>query len=106
MCIEDIRLGRQTNWTEANVAVGVTSGNLVAAAPNRVVLIFSPPAAGTVTFSSISPVVAGAGFALNSSGLPIVMNIETWGGGVQAAWFAIASVATSIQVGQGILAQQ
>lgn len=106
MCIEDVRLGRQSIWSENNVPVGIASGNLCAASPNRVALVFSPPLAGTVTISTISPVVSGVGFALNAGGLPLMLNIRDHGQMVTQAWFAIASVATSIQVGADILAQQ
>lgn len=105
MCMEDIRLGRQSLWTETNTAVGIASGNLVAGSPTRDVLIFSPPLAGTVTISTVSPVVAGVGFALNAGGLPLMLNIRDHGAMVTAAWFSIATAATSIQVGQGLLAQ-
>jgi hypothetical protein len=106
MCMEDIRLGRQDLFTETNVPVANVSGSLVSPGPNCITLIFSPPLAGTVTISTISPVVSGVGFALNAGGLPLMFNIRDHGALCNKPWFAIGSVATSIQVGVGLLAQQ
>jgi hypothetical protein len=103
--MEDVRLGRLTAVAETNVAVGAASAQIVAASPTRTVLIFSPPVAGSVTLSTIGPVVLNTGFQLNAGGLPLMLNVEDHGTFVSQAWFGIASAPTSIQVGQGLLAQ-
>lgn len=106
MCMEDVRIGRAALFSETQVAIGVASGNVVAASPNCFALVFSPPAAGTVTLSTNTPVVAGAGFALNANGLPLMLNIKDHGAMVTKAWFGIGSGATTIQVGQAIMPLQ
>ncbi len=106
MCMEDVRIGRLANFAESNVAVGVASAQVVAASPNCYALMFSPPAAGTVTLSTITPVVAGVGFSLNAGGLPLLLNIKDHGAMVTKAWFGIATGATTIQVGQSIMGLQ
>lgn len=106
MCIEDIRLGRLTAVSEVNVAVGVASAQVIAASPLRTELIFSPPVAGSVSLSTISPVVLNTGLQLNAGGPPIALNIRDHGQLCSQAWFGIASGATSIQVFSGILSVQ
>jgi len=106
MCMEDYRLARAALFTESQAAVGVASSQIVANTPNCTMIIFSPPAAGTVTLSTINPAVALQGFQLAAGQPPLVISYLTHGAMCTKAWFAIASGATTIQVGQAVMPLQ
>lgn len=103
MCMEDVKIGRAALTSETQVAIGVASGNVIAASPNCFCLIFSPPAAGTVYLTTNGPAVVGVGLALTANAGPIILTLELHGALVTKAWFGIASGATTIQVFQSIM---
>lgn len=106
MCMEDVRIARQALWTESQAAIGIASAQILASAPNTFSIIFSPPASGTVTVSTISPVVSLAGFLLSAGIPPLKLNLLFDGAIVTKTWFGIGSVATTIQIGQSIMPLQ
>lgn len=92
MCMEDIRLGRQMGASETNPLCGVTSTVLVSADSNRVALTIYPPTSGTVTISTIDPVVATVGIILSPGDHPIHYNIKDDGRIVTKGFWGIHSV--------------
>lgn len=104
MCMEDVRLGRQAAFSEADVAVGVVSVQLLTAAPTRFSLVLGAPLVGTFTFSTTSPVVSGVGLQLTAGQPPIILNVKDHGQMVVQTWFAICSGAgQTCFVGQTLL---
>lgn len=104
MCIEDVRLGRASLFSETDVAVGVVSVQAIAAAPTRFSLLLGPPLVGTVTYSTGNPAVSGVGLNLSAGQPPIRLNVKDDGMCVAMAWFAICSGAgQTVFVGSALL---
>ena len=107
MCLEDVRIGRGALYTETVVAVGLTSTQVVTASPNCFSLVLGAPLTGTMTFSTVSPVVSGVGLNLSAGQPPIKLNLELDGAGCTKNWYAICSVAAQqVYVGQSVYAGQ
>jgi hypothetical protein len=91
MCMEDVRIGRRSAFSEAVVAVGLTSVQVVAASPTRFSLVLGAPLVGTFTFSTNTPAVSGVGLQLTAGQPPIVLNVKDHGLAVTQNWYAICS---------------
>jgi hypothetical protein len=107
MCMEDVRIGRRAAFTEADVAVGVVSVQLIVAAPNRYSLVLGAPLVGTFTFSTNTPAVSGVGLQLTAGQPPINLNVRDHGQMVTQGWYAICSGAgQTCFVGSTLLSDQ
>lgn len=91
MCMEDIRLGRQTVTMEVPISLTNASQAFLERDLFRTVLILWPPPSGTTTFSINSPVVVDQGITVPSGSPPVVLNIKDHGDIVTRQWFAIHS---------------
>lgn len=99
MCMEDVRIGRETNATDIIVVVASTPTQLVGGSSKRYCLIFSPPTAGRITIGRDSNHVSdGGGLVLAAGCDPLVLTIQDHGDLVRGPWYA-ANDGTSRTVG-------
>lgn len=102
MCIQDYAIGMGLFTSEKVVAVGLSSGIVVAANPNRTLLIFAHPASNTVHLSTINPADATVGFHLGSTDQPVYLHVLHHGNLPSKAWYGIATGgAVNISVFEG-----
>lgn len=91
MCMEDIRLGRQTGrqWTAA--PVGAAAATMIAPPdPRRTAIIIGASADGVVYIAPEGDrPAAGRGIMLPQSGPPLVLDLTHHGAIVTAGWYAI-----------------
>lgn len=92
MCMEDVKLGRDTPVVEQVDTVPNTSSVFVDDDRDRTLLVFFPPPSGTLTLSIKTPAVANEGIILTAGNLPVVLDIKTHGQMVIKRWYAIHSV--------------
>lgn len=90
--MEDIRIGRQEGASETNVICGATSTVLLPPDPHRTAVIIYPPVSGTLTLSTLSPVVAGVGITLQAAYHPVRYNLKDDGLIVTKGFYGIHSV--------------
>lgn len=106
MCMEDVNIGRKTSSRMLNFAVVNTgSQEILPGSPYRYALIFTPPQAGRVTLTNESPAVLDIGMTLVSAGGPFAMTIQDHGDIVRKPWYAIASIAGTLNVIEVILTE-
>lgn len=94
MCMEDYKLGRETQSGSVKKAVGLTSDLAIGESVKRTALILSNPLANNVTFSLQNPAVSGQGIVLNVSTGPFSMDVQTHGDIVRRPWYCIADAGT------------
>lgn len=91
MCIEDIRLGRQSYSREDHVSVGTSLSVLVPNADNRISLVISAPTQGNV-YISVNPNDAGTnGIQLSAGMPPLQLTIQSHGGIVRKRLYVVGS---------------
>lgn len=76
MCMEDVRIGRESFSRQSDLVVGNTSRSLVSASPGRIALLICPPSAGSITVSLDQTAVLGNGITLASTSSPVRLNIQ------------------------------
>lgn len=91
MCMEDVKIGRETGGNEVPYSVGASAIQILPNDPKRTSLILSPPIANTVTFGFTNSVASGVGMNLSVNSSPIVLNIKDHGELVTKPIFAIGS---------------
>lgn len=91
MCMEDIKIGRETKMVQTPKVVGVAAAVIVQADPLRTKLVFCSPSSGNVTLSLKEGVTAGVGLIVPTGLNPFVMSIEDFGQLVTMQWYAIGS---------------
>lgn len=94
MCIEDIRIARQTTSNRLNLSVTTAAKAIVSHAPNRYAIIFMPPASGTISINVESTVAAGEGISIPAGGAPVILKLTDVGDLVRRGWWAIMSAGT------------
>lgn len=94
MCMEDVRLGRETIAGESIVSVTTSTVRLCGPSPLRTALIIGSPASGFITLSFTYPVVSGRGMIINALAKPFQLDLQTDGAMVKKEIYAIHSVGT------------
>src|SRR5688572_29365150 len=94
MCIEDIRLQRETTASEDVTSVGQTAVQLVGPSHLRTALVISCPHSGYITIGFTPSVAVNEGIILNALGTPLVLSLDTHGAVVKKAIYAIHSAGT------------
>ena len=93
MCMEDVRIGRDTQSIQMQFTSALTSSPVIAADENRVTLILPGPLANVITYSINDPAVSGQGIRLGAQSPSIILNIWDHGDLVRRAWTCIHTVA-------------
>lgn len=89
MCMEDVRLGRDTMSGMSPFLASVVSTLAIGQGNMRFSLTFPRPLAGSVTYSLNNPAVSGVGLVLGVGDAAFSMNIKTDGDLVRRAWYAV-----------------
>jgi hypothetical protein len=79
--------------SETVVAVGTTSGLFLAANPNRIGMVISPPQTVGVTITKQGTAVYRNGLTLQPSGPPVQLFVSTTGNWIQGQLNAIGNAA-------------
>jgi len=90
MCLDDIRIGRNTISGETVLTLSTTSSRPISDAPTRVGLIFHPPSSGVVTISMAPTAVAGQGIQLTPASPPLIFRTQSDGDLAQRGWSMVA----------------
>lgn len=99
MCMEDVRIGRETISSAAVVSVGAGAvAQVLPADPYRYALVLSAPASGTCTYSVNQAPGDGEGITFHAGGGPITLGIQEHGDLVRRAWYVYSSAANSLAV--------
>ena len=96
MCLQDIVIGRASISGQETFTVGTTVGRYLNSQPERTSIIFCPPNAGTVTWSTKPNPVAGEGLVIEASDSPFGIDIAKYGGLIIRPWFPIADAADRV----------
>lgn len=91
MCMEDIRIGRETIAQELNLTVGVTAVNIIPASADRVGLIISSGAVNSIVLGFEQSLTTAFGIRLGALALPLMLNLRDHGEVVRKSIWAIAS---------------
>ena len=94
MCIEDIRLQRETTASEDITSVGQTATELVGPSHLRTALVISCPNTGYITIGFTPGVTPNNGMILNALGTPLVLSLLTHGALIKKALYAVHSAGT------------
>jgi len=98
MCMEDVRIGRESTSASRKVTVGTGSTPLISHSPTRTVLIVSAPVSKRVTLSLVQPAVDRVGITLHPGSSPLVLTVQTHGDLVTRSLWAIADTSAE-QIG-------
>jgi len=93
MCIEDVRLQRETGKGEFVVNVDVTSVDFLPANPKRTSLMISSPIANRITLSFKQTAIDQEGIVLFAGNNPITLSLLTHGNLITGKISAIADTA-------------
>lgn len=96
MCMEDVRMGRETWGQYQSVAIGTTAVQLWGHADKRVRVVLFGPRSGIATVAPTPNPTIGQGILISASDQPIILTIEDYGSILTNAWFAITDIGTSI----------
>lgn len=89
MCLADYAIGQSLFCAEHKINVGATSSLLVAANPNRALLIIGPPETDNVWLTTVQPASLGQGFFIGVGQAPIILDWQRHGNTCAKAWYAI-----------------
>lgn len=107
MCIEDVRLGRETGPTETTVAVATTKVLLVPYVRERFSLVISAPTTNELWLSLAATAAAGVGLRLYPGSLPLVLNVKDHGAFVRGPIYAnITTVGENITLWSTLLEKE
>lgn len=96
MCMEDIRLGRESKTGEKTVTVQTSSTLLVGPDKFRTSLIISTGVTNRVTLSVNNPAVNGSGMILHAGTAPLKLCLANDGDIVTRGFYAIANAASEV----------
>lgn len=97
MCIEDVRMGRQSNAQTQSTAIAAGgTAQVLPADPFRYCVILSPPSAGSITYNIRPNPADGEGLTFHQGSSPIALDIQSHGDLVRRAWFAYATNAVTV----------
>lgn len=95
MCMEDVRIGRETTGGQVATTVGTTSVQILSGSPHRYSIVLTPGIANHITFSTENPAVLGQGINLGPGDGCCKLNIQHHGDLVRKAWYAIADAGSN-----------
>jgi hypothetical protein len=97
VCIEDVRMGRQSNAQAqtTEIAAGGTA-QVLPADPYRYCLILSPPSSGSITYNIRANPADGEGLTFHQGSSPLALDIQSHGDLVRRAWFAYSANAVTV----------
>ena len=93
MCMEDVRLGRESPGNLVFATIGTASTPFLPADPMRVAIRFGAPSAGTITYSTETISAVGNGLIVSTSAPGFDLDVKTHGDIVKRAWNARADAA-------------
>lgn len=96
MCMEDLKIGRNTQSAQIDVTLSTASQQILGPDPNRVAIIFGVPDSSRAYFSSNSPAVVGFGIPQDTAGHPFAITLAEHGEMVRKAWHVIALAGTPL----------
>ncbi len=96
MCMEDIRLGRETITRITNVTMGTADAILIGNEPRRKSLIICQPSNGSVQLLPRSTASGTVGFDLAPGMAPIILTVEHHGSLVTDEWHGLADAGAPI----------
>lgn len=96
MCMEDVKLGRETQPVYTTVTAGTTAAQLVEGSGARWSLVIGPPSSGVIWVLPGYTVKAGQGFCLASGDPPLRFEVSDDGQMVMEPWFVIADAGAPI----------
>lgn len=89
MCMEDVRIGRDTICVETTVQVQLTATPLLAASDDRYALVLSVPQGSGGLELSINPAFTiGQGLQMNAGTPPLILTIQEHGDIVRRGLYA------------------
>lgn len=86
MCLEDIRLGRETQSGFTTLVLDGNDQPLLPQSPSRISLLLNPPSAGVAFYHTGSTIVADQGIRLAAGDGPLRLDIQRDGDLVRRAW--------------------
>lgn len=89
MCLEDIRIMRQSSGTIHSIAIPATAGLVLSPSPDRIGIFFLPNDAGNYWVSTDSEVAVGQGMEVSPTSGPIYLDVFKHGDFCRRGWFAI-----------------
>lgn len=92
MCMEDVRIGRESQGQYGDAVIATTVTPYVPADPHRIALIMWGPPSGTSELSTNPKFSSGQGFHLGSGEGGVVLDVQRHGDIVRRAWYATHSV--------------
>lgn len=105
MCLEDIRLGRDSGAQARTVAVNNAGvGQLCPADQNRTRIILSTTDSGFRAWPASMSRISGMGLSVRADVPPVVIDVETYGRLVQDEWisFGLAAGIQAIVIEVGL----
>ena len=90
MCMEDVRMMRDTGVATTFVNVKTTPTMLVGDSLQRVAIIVSAPALTRITLSEDPNVIDLNGIVLYASGMPLILDIKQVGNVITRRLFAVS----------------
>lgn len=94
MCMEDYKLGRETQSGSVIVPLAGVSKIVIGESETRTCLVLGNPLANNVTYSLQNPAVSGSGLVVNVNTGPVILDLQTHGDLVKRPWFAINDAGT------------
>jgi hypothetical protein len=94
MCMEDVRIGRDSGSTQQIVEMTTTPRPIVEVDQFRTTLIISAPSAGILTLSFLPTVTANNGIRLNTTDPPLILTLQKHGSIVTRMIYGIMSAGT------------
>ena len=96
MCIEDVRMGRETGVATRSVNIGTTPTMFVGDSLQRTALLISAPSATRITLSEDPNVTDLNGIVLYANTNPLILDIKSVGNIVTRRLYAVSQ--TNAQV--------
>lgn len=93
MCLEDVKLGRETSRMDTYPAVTATAAQVLVQRPKRVALILSNAGTNPIFIGFTAGVAAGAGLLLAVNSGPLKLDIQKDGAMITEGLFAICAAA-------------
>lgn len=102
MCLEDIRLGRETLSGVTTLVLDGTDQPLLPQSMSRIALILTPPSQGVVFYHIGSTIPANQGIRLAAGDGPLILDIQQHGDLVRRAWRVRGEAQAADEVGEWV----
>lgn len=96
MCLEDVKIGRNTQPHSVSVTASATSQQLVPGSGSRWSLHVMPPSSGVIWLSPGNLAVAGQGYVLAPGDPPLVLTVQHDGEQIVEPWCVVADAGAPI----------